>query len=561
MCGIVATVFFPAEEHQEERHKLAAYLFTMLMRDTESRGDDATGIALQQEDGKWYGLKGAVKAEKFIYNSIESELTTKYASRSCREGNTEEGTPVEHKTEYFKFIKHYWLSEPEKVKIILGHCRKATKGKPENLHNNHPLVVGDFVGVHNGGVKNSDYLFKHYKNRFSEQIAEVDSEVIFHLLNLFNDENNPFNEEILMNVATRIQHTYNAGNTYLAFTPKKPGVLYASRIGARPLVFCYTPVYRMLFIVSEEIFLNHWLDALHALKLFNYDVPYPVTQIYNVPEDSGFIIDGNKELDEDSDLETNILERIVLPKSDFKYHETYTAGTVGNRRFDEEDEDYLRANYGNFVGNQWDRLRNSTLHEVKKEESETADSFLLANQVPYDPEVDSGIEEIKGAVLIKQTPACNTYPPRVPLLAADPTKSTTIVKHEPGETGTITTEERLLFDLVDQAAWNTFIRKVKEKFRWSYNVEGQMIPVIKPLLQAVLEKNEGLVDEANLALLARYLLLYRVTNLKGLDKIVALIEQELSIKKDKLAKLLDFKNFGALKDTFTRINRNAASQN
>ncbi|MBI4029414.1 MAG: hypothetical protein HY376_03545 [Candidatus Blackburnbacteria bacterium] len=60
---------------------------------------------------------------------------------------------------------------------LIGHTRFATLGFPEDNNNNHPLVVGRVIGVHNGVISN------HHALRQNLQLhGQVDSEVIFGLL-------------------------------------------------------------------------------------------------------------------------------------------------------------------------------------------------------------------------------------------------------------------------------------------------------------------------------------------------------------------------------------------
>jgi glucosamine 6-phosphate synthetase-like amidotransferase/phosphosugar isomerase protein len=67
--------------------------------------------------------------------------------------------------------------------IILGHCRLKTKGPATNNLNNHPVVYGDVVGIHNGVISNDDELFSKYG---IPRRAEVDSEAIFALINYYS---------------------------------------------------------------------------------------------------------------------------------------------------------------------------------------------------------------------------------------------------------------------------------------------------------------------------------------------------------------------------------------
>jgi glutamine phosphoribosylpyrophosphate amidotransferase len=88
-----------------------------------------------------------------------------------------------HTEEYIKLIRECINLEEEKkgekLVSIIGHCRIPTKGTPVNNKNNHPVVVDNIIGVHNGAIGNDDNLFRKYN--FS-RIAQVDTEIIFQLI-------------------------------------------------------------------------------------------------------------------------------------------------------------------------------------------------------------------------------------------------------------------------------------------------------------------------------------------------------------------------------------------
>ena len=72
-----------------------------------------------------------------------------------------------------------------RVMSIIGHCRLPTQGKAENNLNNHPQVIDDIIGVHNGIITNNHNLFESF-NKVITRKAEVDTEIIFQLINHFN---------------------------------------------------------------------------------------------------------------------------------------------------------------------------------------------------------------------------------------------------------------------------------------------------------------------------------------------------------------------------------------
>jgi glucosamine 6-phosphate synthetase-like amidotransferase/phosphosugar isomerase protein len=84
-------------------------------------------------------------------------------------------------TEYDKAEDDYICPKIGNHMAVIGHCRYPTKGTEHNNKNNHPIICGNVVGVHNGNINNDDELFR----RFGEikRIGEVDSEIIFALIN------------------------------------------------------------------------------------------------------------------------------------------------------------------------------------------------------------------------------------------------------------------------------------------------------------------------------------------------------------------------------------------
>jgi|SRR5882672_2564098 len=58
---------------------------------------------------------------------------------------------------------------------VLLHTRAATKGAPYKNENNHPMYAGETAVVHNGGIRNDDFIFRNLSLKRS---CETDSDII-----------------------------------------------------------------------------------------------------------------------------------------------------------------------------------------------------------------------------------------------------------------------------------------------------------------------------------------------------------------------------------------------
>ena len=135
MCGICGIRRFGKEPITVEQIK------AMLMQ-LESRGNDATGVAVQTGD-QIHVLKKDAPAWSFV------------ASKDFESFIEEHLTPETHQ--------------------IIGHTRWATQGDPAKLINNHPLYAGNCAVVHNGTINNDDSLFREMKLK---RECETDSDII-----------------------------------------------------------------------------------------------------------------------------------------------------------------------------------------------------------------------------------------------------------------------------------------------------------------------------------------------------------------------------------------------
>ena len=140
MCGIAGFSISDKDHRKINCRLLACKLALQIQR----RGTDATGIAWSATDEEHglgvYYMKSAVPAHEFIDSMDQVARHTRTA-------------------------------------II--HTRYATKGSPENNDNNHPILVGNTVGIHNGGIRNDDQIIEEVG---TGRTAQVDTEAIFRLI-------------------------------------------------------------------------------------------------------------------------------------------------------------------------------------------------------------------------------------------------------------------------------------------------------------------------------------------------------------------------------------------
>ena len=181
-----------------------------------SRGHDATGIAATMSDGKIRVSKAPNPSPLFVNDAAYKVVM--------------DANPV----------------------TVIGHVRAATKGSPLINNNNHPILAGNIVGVHNGVIRNDDYLTKHYHLK---RYAEVDSEVVFSLL-----------EKLGPLTKTGIQRALSVldGQYALAFQhAEQPGKIWLVRGPGRPLVIARDIKLNTTWFASEAKFI------LRAYRLNN----------------------------------------------------------------------------------------------------------------------------------------------------------------------------------------------------------------------------------------------------------------------------------------------------
>ena len=83
---------------------------------------------------------------------------------------------------------------PRETTQALLHVRDYTKGTPDIEVNNHPIRHGSVVGVHNGVIENDDELLARYGVERAAPQMTVDSEAIFALMELRENDGRALRE-------------------------------------------------------------------------------------------------------------------------------------------------------------------------------------------------------------------------------------------------------------------------------------------------------------------------------------------------------------------------------
>lgn len=196
MCGIAGFSLVPGEGINARR------LAHSLLLSIEERGTHATGAAWHNPiENRVHVAKKAMRATAFAQTGRLARM------------------------------------DPDTVTAIL-HTRFATKGSPANPANNHPIVSGRIIGVHNGHLANDDELFSRYPG---ERRGQVDSEAAFAVL----DRTVLAPEQVL----DRLQ-----GRAALAWIDRrKPSTLNMARVTDSPLAVGQTPGGSTIFASTERL--------------------------------------------------------------------------------------------------------------------------------------------------------------------------------------------------------------------------------------------------------------------------------------------------------------------
>lgn len=128
------------------------------------------------------------------------------------------------------------IQAPRNARWFIGHTRYATHGSPKHEWNNHPIVHGDIMGIHNGVLRNHESILS-ITGREDER-SEVDSEAIFAAVHKWGIE------EGLRSIV---------GDMVTVFVDQRdPEVINIARSYGRPLVMAWTKNGSLVFASEKQ---------------------------------------------------------------------------------------------------------------------------------------------------------------------------------------------------------------------------------------------------------------------------------------------------------------------
>jgi hypothetical protein len=307
MCGILGLLAYgklKTEEEENARREAMIFMATEILQLTAPRGKEATGISTLYKDGSYTGLKMGIPSTDFI-------------NRFGKTKETYEG--------YLKTIRGHGAPPA----VMLGHCRKSSVGNSWNNVNNHPIKVGEIVGIHNGTLTNFNTIFQKLG---CKRDGSVDSEAIMRLLHHFSENGTvPFTTEMLQEVAMRLEGTYSV----LSYSGNNPYQAIGLR-DTRPMTLALIKPLKLMVVASEENFIQSTLWRL-SKEIRLYGNKYALPQITmgdvemkDVPDNHSVVFNLTQEIEKDTDI-WDVAEKERIPWKDKKWRVASTTNHNQNK--------------------------------------------------------------------------------------------------------------------------------------------------------------------------------------------------------------------------------------
>jgi len=225
MCGIYGLVVDNAVGFgPKDVVETLSSVLDKLVYESTSRGSHSAGVAAVTKDFKASMLKKPIPGRNFVDDVGYKEWKKEFVS--------------------------------EKTRIVIGHTRAQTKGTFKNNFNNHPIHSGFIIGVHNGIISNDEMLWRQAGDPLRRK-GEVDSEVIFHLIDHFAREEKYNISEAIYKASSRLMGSFACAMFHL----KKPKYLWLFQRGNSIYVYSTQHMGFKVF-ASEERFIKEALESV-----------------------------------------------------------------------------------------------------------------------------------------------------------------------------------------------------------------------------------------------------------------------------------------------------------
>lgn len=221
MCGILGMAFQTG--HTMGNSGEVRKIWKKLLIESNIRGSDATGSVFIDIRNAMV-IKHHIPARTFVETNYYKEISKR------------------------RIVMGVGENEPI---VIIGHTRMKTQGTPLNMHNNHPIIANNVIGVHNGHISNDSILFDLYKDKGVERRAQVDSEIIFRLIDHYVSNGKSMPDSI-----KEVSKLLMGGFACAAVHVEAPWVLWLFRCGGPIEVFRY-PEKGLVIFASEKRFIEN----------------------------------------------------------------------------------------------------------------------------------------------------------------------------------------------------------------------------------------------------------------------------------------------------------------
>lgn len=242
MCGIFG--FYSLSKNQQAKTKEFTFsVFNSLAKEANSRGKEASGFALIEQDNTISYIKSDESVLKLIQSSQFSKMKDVFMKQDVLSG--------------------------------MGHSRLVTHGSQLNHQNNQPVISqnGYIIGVHNGIVTNHASLWKAIKNKKSKSPPELDTQSLFDFYENSLIENNSTPEGLIKSF-----DAIEGSASVAIYQPEKQLLTLSTNTGS--LYWTLLKTEKTVIFASEKIFL---LNVLKNQKNMIIHQVKPLTSVLISP--------------------------------------------------------------------------------------------------------------------------------------------------------------------------------------------------------------------------------------------------------------------------------------